>query len=812
MIIEPFDRKSTYLIIFLILISFESISQIQGSVRDFNNRALSFANVLLLNNSDSTTIAGVMATEEGVFHFTEFEPGNYVIGIQMLGYKLTHSPTFEVKSANTHIHLDPIIVEEESYHIGDVDVVAKKPVFELKIDRMVVNVENSVTSSGNTALEVLEKSPGVIVDRQNYGISLSGKSGVIVMINGKENRMPLEAAIQMLDAMSADNVNKIELITTPPSKYDAEGNAGIINIVLKKNENFGTNGSFTLGGGVANKEKLNGSLNLNHHSDKVNYYGSYSASYDNKYQKVEMYRIQQIMGFKNESNTYSLRDPQLTFQNARLGLDYSLSSKTELGVLFEGRIRHWGKNDMNDSEYRSNNSITSISNVHATGYDKWSHAMGNINLHHHFREDELLDVNFDYLRYINQNPTYYKIKTASAGGEFESGEEIDIEKETPINFYVGKIDYSRQVNPKLKLESGIKSTFSDFINDVAVNHLNSGEWKVNEDMTNKNFLNENIIALYTSFNYKISDKTSIVGGLRYEYLNIVLNSAFEKGIVDLHYGKLFPTLYFSQAITKNNTLQLSYGRRIDRPTYNELAPFITFVSPEILFSGNENLLPAFSDLFKVDYQIKSVTISISHTNTKDAISRFQPVISEDTNQLLYTSKNFESSKTTSAMLAFPMEINDWWNMRFNLNLVFLRLKSDYEGENIDRNTNSHNLNTIQSFELNKRFSAELAAFYNSPSVDGVTNRKASGKVDIGIQMKFKNENSRLSFNVSDIFKTNTWHWTTDIPELNIYVSSFIDFEPRVARLTFTHNFGSTSIKSARKRSTGSEDERKRVNN
>ena len=239
-------------------------------------------NVLLLNQKDSTVATGVMATEEGTYSITNFKPGNYFIGVSLIGYKPAYSDPFTIKSANDHRHNAPVYIVAESTQIEDVSVVAKKPIYELQIDRMVVNVENSITSSGSTALEVLEKSPGVIVDRQNNNISLAGKSGVTIILDGKQTRMPLEAAMQMLDGMNADNVKKIELITTPPARYEAEGNAGIINVVLKKHEDFGTNGSFSLGAGVAKREKMNASLNLNHHADKVNFYGritSYNVCY-----------------------------------------------------------------------------------------------------------------------------------------------------------------------------------------------------------------------------------------------------------------------------------------------------------------------------------------------------------------------------------------------------------------------------------------------------------------------------------------------------------------------------------------------------
>jgi hypothetical protein len=282
--------RQSWLIVLISLFPATLFAQIQGSVKDSLNQPVSFANVLLLNQQDSSVVSGLMATEEGTYNFTSFKPGTYIIGVSMIGYKPAYSAPFIIKSSKDHFHNEPVFVEEDSHQLQDVNVVVKKPIYELKIDRMVVNVENSITSAGNTALEVLEKSPGVIVNRQNNSISISGKGGVMVMIDGKQNRMPVEAAIQMLGSMNADNVKRIEIITTPPAKYDAEGDAGIINIVMKKNESFGTNGSFTLGAGVATREKMNGSLNLNHHVDKVNFFGSYSANFNNMRQSAETVR------------------------------------------------------------------------------------------------------------------------------------------------------------------------------------------------------------------------------------------------------------------------------------------------------------------------------------------------------------------------------------------------------------------------------------------------------------------------------------------------------------------------------------------
>jgi len=812
---QLFLKHSKYSQYFLFLIGFlvpvTGYSQIQGSVRDENNQPVPFANILLLKQADSTLVTGVMATEEGTYNITSFDAGTFIIGVRMIGYKPAFSEPFEVKDTKEHVHHEPIFIENESVQLADVNVVAKKPLYEMKIDRMVVNVENSITSSGSTALEVLEKSPGINVDRQNNAISMSGKAGVQVMINGKQNRMPMEAAVEMLKSMSADNIKRIELITTPPSKYDADGDAGIINIVLKKNDDFGTNGSFTLGAGMASREKLEASLNLNHHVEKVNYFGSYSVTYNNMRQQFDTYRRTMQDELLMESGSASYREALVTFQNFRVGLDYSISSKTVLSVLGSGYLRDWEADALNDIYYQTDGVVTGLSNLEMAEYNKWMHGMANINLQHHFKEEEILDFNFDYLNYHNDNPSFYTLENTDGNGKPLPGEEIDVTKITPINILVGALDYTNQINTKLKLEAGLKATFSIFENDIEVSYLDSGIWAADPELTNKYSMDENILALYSTVSYSLSDKTSIVAGLRYEYMNTVLDSETEKGIIDLHYGELFPTVYFSQKLNKNNTLQLSYSRRIDRPTFNELAPFVVFMSPELFISGNENLLPAFSTILKTDYQYKSVILSVSYTDTKNAIARFQPVYNEETDRTYFVSQNFDSQKITSAVLTFPIKVTNWWKMQNNLTYIFRKIETNYEGENLDYGSNNFRVNSIQSFNITKKLSAELVGYYQSRSFSGIYIWDPMGRIDIGVQWKLKNENSRFSLNVSDVFKTSILKWTAEVPELNIYNSWTLDFEPRVLRLTFTHNFGNTASKT-RKRNTASEEEQKRISN
>lgn len=805
-----YQHKSLILILIGLFCSYLGFSQIQGSVKDANNQPLSNAHILLLNQKDSSVVISHIASEEGTYSITNFTPGKYLIGVNMLGYKPAYSAPFEVKSANDHIHNGSIIAEQQSFVIEDVDVTAKKPIYELKIDRTVINVENSITSSGNTALEVLEKAPGVVVDRQNNSVSMNGKGGVMIIINGRQNRMPLAAAVEMLAAMSADNVKKIELITSPPAKYDAEGDAGIINIVLKKNDDFGTNGAFTLGAGMGVHEKLNGSLNLNHHVEKVNYFGLYNASYNNTQQNINSNRIVNQGGSLLETDSKSLREAQLLFQNARLGFDYTITSKTVIGLLGAGYIRDWDLDAVNDIFYRRNEAITDRSKLKTFETSKWIHYMGNTYLQHHFKEEEVLDVNFDYLYYDNDNPSNYVISNTGTGENTNKDEGIDVTKSTPIHIGVGTIDYTRQLGSKVKLEGGAKATITRFSNDVSVNYLRQGLWEVDDELTNKYKMEEDISALYSTFSYTLNKKISIVAGLRYEYMNTVLNSATQKNILNLHYGKLFPTFYFSDKWNENNSWLFSYSRRIDRPTFNELAPFIVFMTPETFVSGNEKLVPAMSDILKTDFQHKGMIISFTFTDTKNAISRFQPKIIEQTNRLYVTSKNLDHQQTSSLMLALPVTMYKWWKMQNNFIWIYQTIRTNYEGEYLNLDLINYRINSIQNITITKTIAAEVSGFYQSAALFGIAKMKPFGRLDIGLVKKFNDENSRLSLNVTDVFKTNIYKSTANVPELNINTRVLLDFEPRFVMLTFSQNFGNTKVKSAGKRETGSEEERNRI--
>jgi len=276
------------------------------------------------------------------------------------------------------------------------------------------------------------------------------------------------------------------------------------------------------------------------------------------------------------------------------------------------------------------------------------------------------------------------------------------------------------------------------------------------------------------------------------------------------YGELFPTMFLSHELNKSNTIQFSYSRRITRPSFNELAPFIFFQSPDTYMAGNEKLQPSNSDILKTDYRYKTFLFSLTYTIENNAIRRFQPRQDTVKNILYMLSRNLDKVTTTSFMVSFPLNITGWWNVQNNFNGVIQNVKTLYDGQQLDLTVKNFNVNIINNFRISKRIQGEIAGYYESPSLWGVYTSGSITSISFGLQLKSRNENNTFSLNLSDAFLTSIWHLSANIPELNIKSSAILNFEPRVLRFTYAHTFGNNKLKKERKRETGSDEERKRV--
>jgi hypothetical protein len=804
------DRRLITAGIGFFLFAFQGNAQVHlsGVVLDKSKKPLTGVNVLLLRSQDSALQKGVITDETGAYSLLKIKPGTYLLSFSAAGFEKSYSPVISLEEGEER-NIGTQVLSEASQQMADVTVTAKKPLFEQKIDRMVVNVEGNITTAGSNILDILERSPGVVVDRQNNSISLSGKNGVVVMINGKINRMPISAVLQMLAGMSAGNIEKIELITTPPAGLDAEGNAGYINIVLKVNDQFGTNGSYSLSIGYGNREMPQFSINFNHRQGKVNVYGDYSFSRLHREMDWPFYHRISNGGTIWESATFTARNTYQRNHNLRLGMDYQLSKRSVLGLLFTGYNNKWSMDALNLGYTSINGHKDTILQIKNVETNLWTNYGVNLNFQHSFSEGEKIAYNFDYLHYRDDNPVSYLSDYSDGNNQFVYQKQTRSGKITPISFWVNAFDYNRRLGKRVNLETGLKSTISKFQNDVGIDRLEGGSWISDPALSAKYELKEDIEAAYASINANPDGKTEIKAGLRYEYTNSNLGSDSLKNIVDRHYGNLFPSIFLSRKFGDNNNLSLAYSRRITRPTFNDMAPFTIFIDPTTFFSGNPALQPSLTDAIKMNYSYKKLILSLSYSYEKSPIANFNPTVDSITKIETLSSANLQNNKVVSAVLTLPLSPRPWWNIVLNVTGVWSETNAIYNLTPLRIDQENININMTQSFKLPGDYSMDLTGFYQSPTFLGIYALKAIGSLDVGVRKKLGKGNLRLAY--TNILNTMTYRLYVDKPDLNLVLKADISFLWPAVHLTYTRNFGKDNLKANRDRSTGAEDEKGRVN-
>jgi len=784
-------------------------NNIRGLVRGLNAE-ISYANTILFQARDSVFVKGGITEDNGSFIFEGIPDGSYYITASMMGFTNVSTKVFELRGGTTF--QVPDIVMAEQVVLDEVVVKADKPMFQQKVDRMVINVESSILSSGSTALEVLERSPGVTVNRQSNSISLVGKNGVTVMINGKISYLPQESVVQLLEGMSSDNIETIELITTPPANLDAEGNAGYINIVMKKRTDVGLNGSYSLSFGVGNGTTTNDNINFNYRKDKLNIFGNYSFQRRAQKQVFAFGRTYPNMDEDLISlTTISDRDPVQRNHNARLGLDYQWTEKTIVGVILSGYDNKWSMDANTDSYQTLNGDPYLYTDIFLKERNQWKNLGANFNVKHNFKKDGFVSLDYDYLWYDNENPVEYVNDYYDDSDEFIDQELVKSSKKTPIEISVVSTDYSNQLSEKIKLEAGLKGAFSSFQNDVAVSYFDGQDYVEDPSLTSNSDLKEQILAAYTSVDYKISEKFSTKMGLRYEHTVSKLESDTKGTLVDRSYGELFPTFYLTYTANDSLNMNFSYSRRITRPAFNQMAPFVIFFDPNTFFAGNPAIQPALSNSLQVGINYKSTVLTAQYTVEEGTIARFEQRYDEENDRLIFVADNMDNVNTFSLSLGLPIKISGWWKTQNTFIYLYTKVENTIDDFFFSNDQNSFRINSSHSFRIHDDLNAEMNFNYSSKTIYGSLNIDQRYFVNIGVQKKFNEKWGTLRFNVNDVFDSNEFNSNSNLPEQNISTTGSIDFSNRTFLLTYTRNFGNKEAKSIRNRREGAEEERQRVN-
>jgi outer membrane receptor protein involved in Fe transport len=490
--------------------------------------------------------------------------------------------------------------------------------------------------------------------------------------------MPITAVYQMLEGLNAGDIEKIEIMSVPPAKYDADGDAGFINIVMKRGNDVGTNGSVMANLGYASGPRAGTSLNLSHQAKKLSFYGNYSFNYLDQEQLLNMYREADNNTETMLSSSEAVRYPTRKTHNFQFGMDYYLTDKTVIGALVSGYSNKFQMTAESIAEFQYSISPDTAIVIDIEETNHWKHLMGNINLQHTFRRGQMITANLDYLTYDNSNPTRYNNRYYDEEGNVVRDYNTRIYKETPINIWVAKLDYSMDFSEKIKFETGVKGAFTALVNEILFEEQVDDDWVKGEYFSNYADLTEDVLAAFASLKIKLNEKTSLNAGLRYEHTQTLLSTEDDENAVDRSYGDFFPSIFLSHKINENNLLQFSYGRRITRPTFNELAPFVLFTDPYTYTSGNANLLPTYTHSIKGDYSFKNFIFSLQFSHDNNAIFRFQPEYDPETNVMVLRTDNVDRRETVSLLMTLPFRVTDWWEMQNNLSGNWQRISTQLE--------------------------------------------------------------------------------------------------------------------------------------
>lgn len=780
---------------------------INGLITDEENEPLPYVNIVLQEAADSAFITGTVTEELGFFTIKNIQPGEYILQVSMVGLSTQMIPFTIERSSDEAVNVGTIVLRSGQL-LDEVQVVERKQMVEQHIDRMTINVANSATFAGGTALDVLERAPGVLLDRQNESISIAGKDGVQVMINGRLKYVPAAALLQMLQGMSADNLEKVEIITTPPANLDAEGNAGYINLVLKSIPEEGLNGTYATNIGFTKWMIFGGNVNMNYRRGKVNLFGDYSLDYNHRPQIFRFSRSNIIDGTQYDMATITNRESVSINQNLRFGMDYEFSRRTTAGVIFSGYNNDYVLESNAETKFGIGGTLDTIIDISTDYNSLWQHMSGNVNLLHRFNDAATITFDVDYLYYREDAPVDYIMDYMDQERNFLFENSYRTTKVTPISTLVMRSDYSLNWTDELKMDAGAKAVRSTFINDLSVENNRTGEWIVEPDLTGKYDLDESIYAGYLSFDYKASDKMSYKFGVRYEHTLSVLGSADEPRLIDRNYGNWFPSFFASRKFTDKMNLNFAYSRRIRRQTFNDMAPFVLFMDPFSFWSGNSTLQPSISDNLSLGLKLGTWLVMLQYTYEDEAIQRYQGRIDPETNRMTLATENMDYLQNINLTVNFPLAITKWWEMQNNFQYNLNSGRILYEGQQYDVEQNAWSVNSTQRFTFNKQWSFEAVGQYRSAQLRGQFISLPYYGMNAGIQYKLQNDRDMLRFNVTDVFDSYVFRTRNNLSSEGLVMDGDWDFSYRTFRLTFSSSFGRDGVKGERKRKEA--EERSRV--
>ncbi len=803
--------KRAISLLILVIGSFCSLAQparnkvVRITVQDENGMGLQKATVSLLS-ADSVVFQTAATDISGRVEWKDIGPGKYILKASYLGYE-TSFLSFSDLEHNASFS-SAIVMKPTTGFLSNVTVTAKKPLIQFLPDKTVINVDAGITNAGATVMEVLEKSPGITVDR-NGNISMKGRPAVMVMIDGKMTQLSGTDLQNLLSGMSASQVDVIELIENPGAKYDAAGNAGIINIKTKKNKQKGFNGSLSVAYGQGRLPKSNNSLVINYRSGSLNFFATYSSNFNRSL--LDMYALRT---YYNDDGTVAslLQQPyntrtKNTTHNLRTGVDYFVNKKTTIGAAFTATYLKRESSTASTIEWMKESGAVD-STISTTGIrnTKFRQAGLNVNARHTFDQNRELSADVDFVKYNIRNDQYFENQLLAPGSIVEASKG---EIPSTLDIFSAKADYSHRMKNML-WEAGIKSARVATDNLAQYFYRNGNQWEDDLGKSNHFLYTENIHAVYSSIDNK-NGKWHWQTGLRYENTSykakqlgnaIIKDSSFNR-----NYSSLFPTAFVTYEADSSNSFTFRAGRRIDRPAFYKLNPFVFILNKYTLEKGNPFFKPQFTWNLELNHVYKEVlSTSLTYNFTKDYFSQ---IFLADTTKgtIVYTQGNVGKLQNIGASMSLQLSLRSWWSLTAQA-VYNHKIIEGFVWEPFRTSIDQVTLNMNNQFRFKKGWSAELSGYFISRNQNDLQEvLDPTGQIGIGLSKQLFQNKGTIRLTFRDIFYSQDMEGDSRFENSDEYFR--LQWDSRVATVSFIYRFGK-AMKQPKRSGGGAADEINRV--
>lgn len=810
--------KSIFILPALIIMSMAMQAQtargkVSGSIYDALQKPVESATIMLLNAKDSGTVKINVTDKSGKYLFDEISEGVYLVSVSQVGYEKAYSEVFTLSAAKKEVMLKSMELVPAAKVIGGVIVSSKKPLVEQKVDRMIVNVDAMLTNTGSNAMEVLEKSPGVSVDKDG-NISLKGKQGVQIYIDGRPTYLSGTDLANYLTNLNSAQLDLIEIMTNPPAKYDAAGNSGVINIKTKKTKQVGYSGSVSSSYTQGRYPRFNESVNFNYRKNKFNFFTTLSYSKRKSFNDIA---IQRKFLEKNTKVLKSLFEQDSRMReggesfNGKLGMDFYASKKSTFGFVLTGF------NNPNDFRNNSDvliydpNKVLQSRTLAASGNEmRWKNYSSNLNFRHIF-DSTGTEITFDvdYLKYNRTNDQFLNNAYFKTDGSVLSKADTllgDLPQD--IRIFTAKTDYLKPLKNGAKFEAGAKVSFVKTDNNAIYDSINYGVRVRDIGRSNHFIYDENVNAAYANYSRPIGKKLFGQFGLRIENTNAKGIQKTTGETFDRHYTQLFPTVFFQYKANEKNSFGINYGKRISRPNYEDLNPFIMFLDRYTFEQGNPNLQPQIAHNFELSHTYKGfLTTTLNYSRTTDVINEILEQ-NTDRNETFVKKSNIARERQFGLAVNAGGQIKKWWSANVYVNIYNNLFEGIVNGDQVKFSATTGMTNITNQFKIGKTWGAEVGGFYRTASVDGVFQINGFGMLNMGLSKQVMKGKGSVRMSVRDLL------WTQKIDGHISYSNIDAAFQQvrdsRLVTIGFNYRFSKGKVNGQKRRTGGASEEQNRV--